>query len=635
MRASIKSPLTLSVIAFALALALMLSAPGRGGALASPSGALFAPFSTLGSPLSCLGVGPCGTPHPLAGMSPEGKVTLAWLSVIGGATSVKSAVIRRHAAHAGPAVTLSRGPSAIAPALAVSPSGRAAVAWFQLRHPTAKPTGRLAVAAIQVRERPPDGVFGAPKLVWRASRSSDFPYGDPISEPYGEGDIQIALDKAGDEVIAWETSMLMVVTRKADGTFSKPIVLGPASGHPAVTVSQAGQVTLLWARSRTDELLVSTWSVGAEPAAPVVLQKDAEANPDSEDGGFSDIQLHEDAGGDEIAIWLEWTRRPTEYGGKRDEISPEVMNAAWRSAGNSFAKPQTVSGLGLAPLESTVALRSDGRALLVWTEITGIHYEPNGHAEPRVLYDTQLDYSQASPGGPFATAISVPGPPGAVATGPAAAWLGDGTALIAEKHANKLLITHLTDGGIFSPFTQLSEGEGIDVGVPTLVANGMSNPVVVWASEYREWPVHYAIGNGLDGPMHEAVAPILEELSHKQNIYARRGVVVVVRCDERCRLTVTAHLFREAETANESLTLAGIGRFPPLHRTLPADHRTVFKIPASPRQLKAVCSNKEIGIEVHLTARGLKSGLVRTVTEGGTPEELEPSADIGCPSPGA
>lgn len=585
----------------------------------------FTPYSTVGNLSGCLQAGPCGSSQPLVGTGANGEVTLVWPSVMGKVTSIKGATIKPDGAHTGPVVTLSGSLSAIAPALAVASSGRVAVAWFHLKHVSAGRESRLGVAALQVRERLPGGEFGAIRTIWESSRPQTYPHEVASTDPDGEGDVQIALDQNGDEVIAWETSKLMVVTRRADGAFTKPYVLGSYEGKPAVAMSPTGEATIIWSGDHTNRLLTSTWEAGSDPRIPVVLQENLKAEfAGGVTGGFTHISLAVDNNtGEELGSWLE------ESGNESLLTSVGVIYVAWRSSGQGFAAPQAIHAPGLSSEEPTIALSRNGQALLAWAEVTSVYDIPMGHAPPSVLHHTHIEYSQTSVGGSFTVVATVPPPFSSDGIDPAVSWLEDGTALIAEKQARQILVAHL-DSEALSPFSTLGmRPYGDDEGAPVIAAGGSSDPVVAWSSEEREWPIRYAIGDGIGGVHHLPVASVLEERRGHPHIYDKRGVMIAVRCDEPCRLTATARLFVEAETQNASWIKHDIGRLPVLQKIIQADRLEYLKIPMSLKLRRVLCGKRWFEIEIVLSAEGLVSGLTRHVTEGANPGDMEVA--YGCP----
>lgn len=628
-----------------------------GTAAASP---LFLSPSTVGSPLGCEygALTLCGDDHPLAAADETGETTLVWNTNVGRVTSIQAATIPAGGTAAGPARTLSRGLSALAPALALASSGRGAIAWFELRPMTRVAHSPLGVVAVQVSQHQPDGTFLPPETIWRAARPESFRR-DPLNNPEGEGDIQIATDEAGDETVAWETTKLMVASRRAQSGFALATALPAIAEHdlpesivpPAVAVDPAGRATILWTawgrptgemtctstgceRSFASLLVESTWAAGEQPAPPVVVQEDQGPN-EQHQIEYEALQLLVDRAGDELATWLNRPRR--QY--FRSEEPYSAVSVAWRPAGATFESPQILVATGLAVAEPhevappAVTLNPDGHALVAWDEITRYVEIPGYKGSSTRIPITQVELTSAAPGSPFSAPTALAGAIGH-AQQLAVSGLADGTAIIAGATKQTYLAAHLEPDGSVVAADEIQPIHGSLLEHTPTIAMPDGNTVLTWGDNESERPVQYAIGDGLVGRARPLVAPTLEGTRTLQDVYDQRGIDFVARCTERCRIDAIARLYSEHETRDGGRILTMIGSFPDLRRTLRPNHRTLLKIPASRYLLRLFCGAGEIALQFLLTAHGVHSGALQRITEGGPAEKSGDGERNGCPSTG-
>jgi len=573
-------------------------------------------------------------------MDDGGQTTLVWHSRVGPAISVASSTIAPGGSLAGPVRTLSRGLSTSLPALAVAGSGQAAVAWLAVARTSSKPHAPFEATAVQIAERPPDGQFGTPETVWQAPAPEPFPGAAELRPgvlPAQSVPVQVAVDSVGDEALVWETTSLMVATRSAGGHFTAPTTLASSAEAatevpPVVTIDPTGRVTVLWTTKEGRQLQSSSWSAGSTPSPSVVLAEDnypSELEVHKNEGytgdGLQELQLTVNSAGVELAAWLSRPSTPV----ARFEPPAFVVNTAWREPTGGFGPPQTVSTPGVEALEPSIALRPDGRALIAWTENTGEYCVGDSkYDEESCAFHHQLHYATAPLNGPFAVGIALT-PRASNDAGPAVAWSSDGTALIAWKGEEAIEAVHSTPEGAFPRPTEVGQAGFWPEG-STLAAGGQSDPVLVWGANLYERPIRYAIANGLGGPSHPVIAPILEQDSRGEGSESEHGIRISVRCSERCRLHATARFvisrlnkFTGGETFTEG------GTFTPLNRTLPANHTEHLLISGSRKMLTQACRRHATGDEIQLSARGLRSRQVRAVTEQGP---LEGDGGDGSPA---
>jgi hypothetical protein len=579
-----------------------LSVGASAQAAVAPSGIVLGPLSTLGSPF--------GSRADLSAvMSPSGETILAWnFSAgfgVGAPRSVQSASIAPGATAAGPISTLSAGSHCSLPTLAAA-AGRTAVAWFE-----GAPAGGVEeteVVALKVRDLLPGGKLEAARTAWQPGRHTK----------YSGSDLVDAVDPAGDEVVAWITWQegqqnpskwtVMVSSRRASGTFTKPVALTREATDvsPAVAMSLNGEATVVWPGPDGQQVLTSTWPAGGPPGPTAVLDRYNPAGYLATFERFRDLQIQTDASGGELATWLDGLPE------RGDRPHAVVLKAAWRPPGADFAPSQTVSAGAAEAREPAVALNAAGMALIAWNEITSSGLGP------------VLSYASAPPGGAFdpptATAAAIGQRPEL-----AAAWLPDGSVLLFWRSNHSLFALRGFPGTTFpAPATVFAHLEELGNGV--MAAGGASDPVFAWLSGSRFFApteqIQFKVADGLAGPPRPILAPVLS-LTGSNNLRRQHGLLVLARCSKRCRLTVTARLVALSAGSNATHeTYRGIGAFVSLDRLLPANREQLLNLRATPKLVRAYCGARrhgEVDAEVHLAVHGQASDATQAITLSASP----------------
>ncbi len=588
-----KRTFTLAVVTLAC-----LCAGRTVSAHAASSQAVFGPVFSVGDPLSMFGgLESEEVESPLAGMDGTGRATVVWLSDRGGGTVVDAATIPPGGTSASAIQRVSSGPRCYSPALVVPPSGRAIVAWLQTQNVPG--TRRFPVVALRMSEEGANGRFGRPVTIWRSAEPAE---AEPL--PGVTRFVAIAGDASGDVAIAWSAGKIMVATRQAGGGFTDPMAL-PSSERatPALAMDASGQATAMWREPHVGELRVSSWMAGGLPAAPTQLEEESAG-----EGEPGDLRLVEDAAGDELAVWL--------TGKGLAGVRPTgVLRAVWRSPTGAFGVAQTLSAPGVQATEPTIALGSAGRALVGWSEVTSstTRYAPK-YDTPYEETTEQIRYAIAAPGGQFPKPTAL-GPRLGQASNPDAAWLLDGSALLAwEQDGEPPVVAHLSAGNAGPAVPVSASGYG----APVIAAGGASDPVIAWTSSPWEnlegEPLHYAVANGLDGPEHAVFAPILEIPQPGSHLERGNDLDIAAECAERCQLTATGELLRETGFGTDRFT--PIAALPKLHHALRPDRREDLQL-VIPRRLRSrrYCDSP-FGFRLTLTVRG-PHGAITTTRAGG------------------
>jgi hypothetical protein len=496
-----------------------------------------------------------------------------------------------------PASTIASAPQRLSsPVLAVAPDGRSSVAWFEEVSTGNQYIDRLL--ALRVRDVLPDGNALPTQTAWRPS--------SPFS---GEQDgLTVATDAAGDEVVAWLRRAatasyrweVVVSSRASNGGFTAPNVLtrNATEVAPAVAVSPDGVVTAVWPGADSQQILAAAWPAGSQPPAATVLDTYSRSGNLETFERFRDLRVQSSPSGAELATWLF---------GLPQQNRPEAvaLRAAWQIAGRGFGPVQTVSSPGVEAREPAIALGTNGRALIVWSEITATGSGP------------VLNYATGEAGATFLTGTPIEAPTAERGAEPAAEWLPDETAVLLWKENHGTFAVRWTPGDGFPAPSLVAPGEAS----VELAAGGASDPVFVWDSyEYPFGPptgqIRYVIADSTGGPPHPVVASRLEVQRHAR-LTREHGVAVVAHCVEACRLSVSARLIEQRSVG--STTTEPVGAFAPLVRTLAADRDATSILATTPATMRAYCHalrHHAIGIEAHLTARGLTSGATQTITQG-------------------
>lgn len=571
---------------------LCVGHPASARAASLPS--VFGPVFSVGDPLSMFGgLESSNVESPLAAMDGTGRVTLVWLAGRDSA-ELDAATIRSGGTTASAIQHVGNGPDCYSPALVATSSGRAAVAWLQTQAPPG--TRQFPTVTLRMSEQGPDGRFGRPITVWREPKSE-------LAEPYPSGRhfVAIAENAAGDVAIAWRAGRIMVVTRPARGSFTVPVaLLSGERAAPALSMDANGQATVMWRTREGRELLVSSWMAGGSPAPPMLLERESSfppgQAPDGELGGS--LRLAEDEAGEELAVWLTGTRvLEGAFAG------PGVLHAVWRSPTGAFGPAQTLSAPGIEAVAPTIALRSDGHALVGWSEVTSrFTLHAPKYDTPYEETTEQIHYAMAAAGGQFSSPTAL-GPRLGRAFNPDAAWLADGSALLAwEQFDEPPIVAHLSAGAA-EPAVAVSE---TGKGAPVIAASGPSDPVIAWTNtpweDLQGEPLHYAVANGLDGPAHPVLAPVLDVPQPRWYLERGNDLDITVECAERCQLTAVGELLRETGLATDRFTR--VAMLPKLQRVITPDRRENLLL-AIPRRLRSsrYCG-APFGFELTVTVRG-------------------------------
>ncbi len=296
-----------AIVAAAVALVPASNVSSLADAAQPSADAAEPPHGTLSLSASPMTIGPTFGQHYnlVGGMDVSGEVRLAWRSIVGAANTIQVATIAPGAIEASPASAVSRDePQISEPVLAIAPAGRAAIAWFDERE--TQKVGNEEILALLVRDQLPGGRQGPLQTVWRA----------PHRAGYEDGGLAVAVDRAGDEVVAWMTRRagqengsewtLMVASRRAGGTFTTPTTLTTDSPDtvPAMAMSPSGEATVLRCSPGTcRQVLATTWPAGQQPSLPIVLDQEPQSQTRQE--AFSDLQIESDeaGGGCDLAEW--------------------------------------------------------------------------------------------------------------------------------------------------------------------------------------------------------------------------------------------------------------------------------------------------------------------------------------------
>lgn len=575
-----------------LCIGAILLAPGIARASSGQTALALGPVSSLGSPFGELS-------SLREAMDAAGRITLVFDAETdweGLASRIERVTLSATGAPQPASIVASAPQRLSSPALAVAPNGRGAVAWFEERSTRNQYIHRLM--ALRVRDVLPDGSALQAHTAWHPSPAF---YG-------GENDLTVATDAAGDEVVAWLRRAaaasyrwdVMVSSRAANGAFTEPSVLthNATSVAPAVAVSPDGVVTAIWPGPDSQQVLAADWPAGVQPPAPTVLDKYTPSGALGSFERFRSLQVRSSPSGEELLTWL--------YGLPRQGRPEAVaLRAGWHPAGGGFSPIQTVTAAGVEAREPAIALGADGRALIVWSEITATGSGP------------VLNYATGAMGTAFVAGSPINAPVAEREAELSAEWLPDGSAVLLWKGTHGAFATRWIPGDTFPAPSLVAPVEE-----PTpveMAAGGAGDPVFAWDSYPSPFgpltgQIRYVIADAEGGPPHPVVASELG-LRHRARLTRRHGVAVIVHCVEACRLSVKARLVKQRSVG--SLVIYPVGAFAPLVKTLPANRDAAPRLAASPRLMRAYCHARRrhaIGIEARLAARGLKSGATQTIT---------------------
>jgi PKD repeat protein len=225
------------------------------------------------------------------------------------------------------------------PQAAIDGAGNAIVVWQQ-------PDGFTLNTIVQAAVRPAGGSFGAPVTLSATGSVSVHP--------------QIAMNAAGDAIVAWEhlanqEVVIQAAVRPAGGSFAAPVdvsAAGPQGEPPGVALDSAGTATVVWTQTSAAGATAqsATRPAGGAFAAPVDL---------SATGQVSSPQVATNGAGETVAVW------------ERVDTNTRFVQAAIRPAGGAFSAPADLSIFGGDAIAPQVAIDADGNAVAVWARFDG------------------------------------------------------------------------------------------------------------------------------------------------------------------------------------------------------------------------------------------------------------------------
>jgi hypothetical protein len=506
-------------------------------------------------------------------------------------------------ASAAEAVIASASHSVSEPELAVAPSGRVAVAWFEQRE--TEQVSDEDVIAVDVREREPDGSWGPVTVVWRA----------PAKPVYGySGHLAVAVDDAGDVAVMWEIgpkveanrqpAQLMTASRARDAQFTPAATLAPAEAQPQLALNGQGEITALWAspwQSETQQLDTQTWRAGGAPTgSPALLDTIGPAEAAGFGYRFSELSLQTAASGSELAVWLK---------GRKGELSrpyPVALRYAWREPGQAFGAPQTLTSPGVEARQPSLSLSSQNRALVAWEAIDADGSGP-------LLY-----YGSGSPGesleahGPFVATLEPHGLESALFV----TWLPANRVLIGWSAGATELADELAPGTPITPGVPIRRRQSeFEESLAITGAEG-GRPVLAWIgasrSDFSSGAVRYVVGANL--PAFAGPPSASASLFGGRDIVAA-GVSVNVTCPESCAVTVGGHAYalRPEDRENAAASAyTNLGALPAITRSLGGSRSNTLRL-TMPRHIQALfCRTVKRGdneaVEVSVTTRSARAG---------------------------
>lgn len=226
-------------------------------------------------------------------------------------------------------------PGADHPAVAVAPDGSSIVVWER-------------GGAIEASTGDPAGAFTGPLILSAAGARARFP--------------AVAVNAAGDAVVAWPQDAVMVAERRAGGPFTAPRAISAAGGLPAVSnldppdvaVADGGRAIATWRRSIGGHFRTEA---AVRPAADVNWGTAAILSPAAR-RNVGRPSLGSDAAGHAVVAWSQPLGRSLSA----------IRARALPKSGTTFGALESVSaaaGRGTAP---SVGLDAKGRAVLAWRE---------------------------------------------------------------------------------------------------------------------------------------------------------------------------------------------------------------------------------------------------------------------------
>ncbi len=509
-----------------------------------------------------------------------GDTAIAWRTTTGEGQSIDLAEIPAGASEASPVETVVGAPQRLSmPALAISPGGRVAVAWFEERA-TVQEWGEDALA-VKVRERAPDGAWGPVRTLWRA----------PAKPVYGPESLAVSLDDAGAAAVVWAIEPekaadprpvpLLVSTSKAGGVYGIPATLDAdaAEADPAIALTPSGEVTALWAgpwRSAAGGLYTETWAPGSPPPNnPSELDElpATEAHGNTEPP-FHGLSLQTARSGEELATWLRGPR------GQNGRPEPVALRAAWRTLGGTFQPPQTVTPPEVEAREPVLDLANQARALLAWSEITADGAGP------------LLNHATAAAGASLAASSPIAASFGEQDTlfgeaNLAATWLPGGRALLAWATGERELADDITPGVPPGPEVrigrnQAAEPEASSSALVTVGGSEAAAPVEAWIgrspADFSGEGLRYVIGANLPA---FSTSPVPSARLVGKRDLANVGVEVRVACPQACTGSIGGTVYSLRYENNEdagAAAYAALGSLTPVRLALPTGGSRLLRL---------------------------------------------------------
>jgi len=188
-------------------------------------------------------------------------------------------------------VLLSTGvPDSVNPAIAESPTGRAAAVWYQF-------DGRV----YQIRYAERDGTWGAPESVSHSSSDEFNP--------------DIAIDQAGVVSLAWEhhddLNSDTVYARRSGRGWQGPAALSapvPAARHPALAAAAAGVLYAVW-DADDGQIYLRRYAGGWAPAVRLTTDGGNSYPSVAVDGGAAAVVWTHTGGGRSVVEYARWEPR--------------------------------------------------------------------------------------------------------------------------------------------------------------------------------------------------------------------------------------------------------------------------------------------------------------------------------------
>jgi hypothetical protein len=280
---------------------------------------------------------------PVVAIDPAGDAIVVWSGANGAGTGIAQEATRPAGGTWTAPVKLSaEGQNAELPTVAIAPGGAAVVAW-------SRSNGTNFI--VQASGRAPGGA-------WTAPLSLSKPGG-------GAGSSSVAIDPAGDAVVAWRRwngsfEQIQAVRRTGEaGPWSTPVDLTRPEETAYGTVAMldaAGDATVGWESLYGTSRLIAVAESGAGStvwSGPTVLSGPAP--------GFEPT-LAVDPRGDAVAAWTERSS------------GNEVVRTARREAGSSaWGTPVDLSPSGIENKAASIAIDPWGDAVTAWRHWDGAH----------------------------------------------------------------------------------------------------------------------------------------------------------------------------------------------------------------------------------------------------------------------